>query len=155
MLCRVEGHYSYFVRMSLQRHNWSTQNHSQRSMDGGKMILLRSLLEGASYLVQDCNSVTPLTKWLQDWWLSMIAALLRLHHQCFSNLTKLSISHTKTVEMQDAQGYVARCTTLSTSSCCLVVRSARCYPHYSLGGHGFKPCFWHWVFLANPATLNF
>jgi hypothetical protein len=29
------------------------------------------------------------------------------------------------VEMQDAQGYVARCTTLSTSSFCLVVWSAR------------------------------
>jgi hypothetical protein len=27
--------------------------------------------------------------------------------------------------MQDAQGYVARCTTLSTSSFCLVVWSAR------------------------------
>jgi hypothetical protein len=31
----------------------------------------------------------------------------------------------KAVEMQDAQGYVARCTTLSTSSFCLVVWSAR------------------------------
>jgi hypothetical protein len=50
----------------------------------------------------------------------------------------------QTVEMQDAQGYVARCTTLSTSSFCLVVWSARRYQHYSLGGHGhrhgFKPC---------------
>jgi hypothetical protein len=44
------------------------------------------------------------------------------------------------VEMQDAQGYVARCTTLRTSSFCLVVWSARRYQHYSLGGHGFKPC---------------
>jgi hypothetical protein len=51
-----------------------------------------------------------------------------------------SISLWQIVEMQDAQGYVARCTTLSTSSFCLVVWSARRYQHYSLGGDGFKPC---------------
>jgi hypothetical protein len=35
------------------------------------------------------------------------------------------LTHAVSVEMQDAQGYVARCTTLSTSSFCLVVWSAR------------------------------
>jgi hypothetical protein len=43
----------------------------------------------------------------------------------------------KVVEMQDAQGYVARCTTLSTSSFCLVVWSARL-----ASSHMFPTTFW-------------
>jgi hypothetical protein len=43
------------------------------------------------------------------------------------------------VEMQDAQGYVARCTTLSTSSFCLVVWSARKEEYcHGVTGNGAK-----------------